>query len=260
MSNQQSDLSQTEVHDPFPFDRLSDAVEEAVQKVENPDRVREQRAILERMTTDGRMKKVWALLLSRKRPSREFAYPARPRDSTGLKSADDMQLDALCELFYSVFSAARDQMTVSKPIEIQQSKEDLAKNAKTLRVIANDLDLAAATGQLGVASAEDKQLAAVNSASLHHVAGWLDQLSTAHRRPGDPMIVERHRGDPVVRGVQILIAVKMEELFGDRLDGTTATLTSVALGKEATAKTTRSAFKKQKSKKKVGGQMPSKAR
>ena len=73
------------------------------------------------------------------------------------------------------------------------------------------------------------------------------------------MIVERHRGDSVVRGAQILIAKKMEELFVDRLDGTTATLTSVALGKEATAKTTRSAFKKQKSKKKVGGQKPSKA-
>jgi hypothetical protein len=260
MTKQQSDLSQTDVHDPFPLDRLSDVVEETIQKVEYPDRVREQRAILKRMRTDHRMKKVWALLLSRKRPSREFAYPARPCNSTGSKSADEMQFDALRELFHFVFCAARDQMTVSKLIELQQSKEHLAKTAQTLRAVANDLDLAAETGQLGVASAQEKLLAAHNSLSLRRVAGWLDQLSTAHRRPGDPMIVERHRGDSVVRGVQILIAVKMEELFGDRLEGTTATLTSVALGKEATAKTTRSAFKKQKSKKKVGDQRPSKAR
>ena len=260
MAKEQRDLNQTDVHDPFPMDRLSAAVEEAIQKVEIPDWVRAQRAILERMTTDDRMKKVWALLLSRNRPSRKFAYPARPRDSTGSKSADEMQFDALRELFYFVFSAARDKMSVSRPIEIQESKEDLAKNAKTLRAIANDLDLAAATGQLGVASAQDKQLAASDSASLRHVAGWLDQLSTAHRRPGDPMIVERHRGDPVVRGVQILIAVKLEELFGHRLDGTAATLTSVALDKEATAKTTRSALKKEKSKQKGAGQKPLKAR
>jgi hypothetical protein len=206
------------------------------------------------MKTDDRMTKVWAVLRSRKRPSRKFAYPARPRDGTGSKSTDEIQFDALCELFYFVFSAARDQMKVSRPIEIQQSKEDLAKNAKTLRAVAHDLDLAAETGHFGIASAQDKQLAAFNSASLRHVAAWLDQLSTAYRRPGDLMIVERHRGDSVVRGVQILIAVKMEELFGDRLDGTTATLTSVALAKEATAKTTRSAFKKQKSKRKVRGQ------
>jgi hypothetical protein len=253
MAKQESDFAQTDVHDPFPMERLSAAVEEAIREVNNPESVREQHAILDRMTTDDRMKNVWALLLSRKRPSREFAYPARPRDGAVSKSPDEIQFDALRELFHFVFSAARDRMTVSKPIELQQSKEDLAKNAKTLRAVAHDLDLAAETGQLGVAGARDKQLATLNSASLRHVAGWLDQLSAAHRRPGDPMIVERHRGDPVVRGVQILIAVKMEELFGDRLDGTTATLTSVALGKKATAKTTRSAFKTQKSKKKVKG-------
>src|SRR5277367_6811233 len=108
MAKQQSDLNQTDVHDPFPMDRLSDAAEEAIQKVKNPDRVREQRAILERMKTDDRMKNVWALLLSRKRPSRKFAYPARPRNSTVSKSTDEMQFDALRDLFYGVFSAARD--------------------------------------------------------------------------------------------------------------------------------------------------------
>jgi hypothetical protein len=254
MAKQQSDLNKTDVNDPFPMDQLAAAVEAEIQKVENPDRACEQRAILVRMTTDDRMKNVWALLRSRKRPSRNFVYPARPRDGTGSKSADERQFDALRKLFCDVFSAARDQMKVSRLIEIQQSKENLAKNAKMLRAIAHDLDLAAETGQFGVVSTQDKLLAAINSISLRCVANWLDHLPTAHRRPGDPMIVDRHRGDSVVRGVQISIAKKMEELFGVRLDGTTATLTSVALGKKATAKTTRSALKKQKSKKKVGGQ------
>ena len=100
MVKRQSDLNQPDVHDSFPTDRLSDAVEEAIEAVENPDWAREQRAILERMKTDARMKKVWNLLLGRKRPSRNFAYPARPRASIGSKSTDEMQFDALRELFY----------------------------------------------------------------------------------------------------------------------------------------------------------------
>ena len=52
------------------------------------------------------------------------------------------------------------------------------------------------------------------------------------RRRDDPLIVDRNRGDPIVRGVQIIIGVKLEEQFADRLDGTGATLASVALGTE----------------------------
>jgi hypothetical protein len=83
--------------------------------------------------------------------------------------------------------------------------------------------------------------------ALMRVANWMDHLTSSARRPGDPLIVKRHRGDPIARGVQITIGVKLEEQFGERLDGTAATLTSVALGVEASARASQSALTKRKS-------------
>ena len=250
MAKAQRDRRQSGSQTVFPLDRLAGPVEEAIQEVENPDLVREQRAILDRMTTDKRMKNVWNLLLSRKRPSREFVYPAIQRTKTS-KSDNERQFDAIRELFYCVFCFARDKMRVSRPTEIKQSKTELVRNAKTLRQVANDLDLAATHGQLGVVTVQDKLQAADNVLALRLVANWLDHLSGILRKPGDPLLVKRHRGDSVVRGVQILVAGKIEELFGDRLDGTTATLTSVALGTKTSTKITRSAFKTKNPKKRA---------
>ena len=65
------------------------------------------------------------------------------------------------------------------------------------------------------------------------------------------MLVKKVRGDPVARGVQILTATKLEKLFGKRLDGTAATLASVALGVKASARASRSALSKTKPSKKA---------
>ena len=59
-------------------------------------------------------------------------------------------------------------------------------------------------------------------------------------------MVMRHSEDPIVKGVQTMIAVELQELFGDGFHGTAATLTSVALGVETTPRTSRSALSSKK--------------
>jgi hypothetical protein len=225
---------------------LTDRVEETIRLVGHPGMAQEQRQILERMTTDERMPKVWTALTSRKRPSREFVYPVI-RDNDGTTSKDDTQSETLRELFYFVFCAARDKITVSLPSQIEESKERLLRTVTTMRSVAQDLDLAIITGQLGVVDENDKILARWHSDSLRQVGNWLDHLAGAHRPLDDVLVVERQSGDPVARGVQILIAAKLNELFGSVLHGIAATLSSVALGKKTSVKTTRAAFGKQKS-------------
>jgi hypothetical protein len=232
------------------LDGLSDQVREAIEQVGHPVLAREQRTIFGRMTTDKRMGNVWAQLISRKRPSRAFVHPAIQRDGATPSSSDEAQSHALRELFHFVFCAARDKMSVSKPSDVKRGKERLLEYAHIMRSVAQDLDLARITGQFGVHGAQDKALAADNSLSLRLVANWLEHVANAHRGPDDVLMVARHRGDPVVRGVQILIATKLEELFGGPMDGTAATLASVALDKKTSVKTTRSARKKRKSTKK----------
>lgn len=226
---------------------LSDRVRDSIQRVDHAVLAAEQRQILERMTSDKRMQTVWSELTRRKRPSRAFFHPATLRNGDSTFSSDEAQSEALRELFHFVFCAARDKMSVSKPSDVNEGKELLLRTAITMRSVAQDLELASITGQFGVVSDQDRTLAATNCLSLRMVAGWLDHLAGALRGPDDVLMVTRHRGDPVVRGVQILIAQKLNELFGADLDKTAATLASVALKKATSIKITRSARKRRKS-------------
>ena len=61
-------------------------------------------------------------------------------------------------------------------------------------------------------------------------------------RGSDPLTIQNDRGDPVVRGVPIVIAAWLSETFGTRLDGTAATLGAVALDQKTSERATRSAF------------------
>jgi hypothetical protein len=231
---------------------VPETVRKIIQELEQSDLIPEQRSILKRLATDKRMQNAWGVLLGRDRGSGQFVYPALPRGGRRLGSGEDYQLSALSELFYFVFTAARDKMMVTKPEEILRNKEHLLENAKRLRILASDLDLARIRGMFGVADPQSKMLAERDVLALRHVANWLEHLTSASRRSDDPLIVKKHRGDPVARGVQILTAVKLEELFGNRLDGTAATLASVATGIRTSARASRSALTKEKSSKKAG--------
>jgi hypothetical protein len=231
---------------------VPETVQKLFQEAEEADLPPEQRSILERLATDERMQNVWGELLRRDRGSGQFVHPALSRDGERLRSKDECQHSALGELFHFVFTAARDRMMVTKPEEVRRHREHLLNNAKTLRNLANDLDLARIRGQFGVTDPESVTLVESDVATLRRVASWLEHLTSAMRRPDDPLIVRKHRGDPIGRGVQILTARKLEELFGNRLDGTAATLAGVALGIKTSARASRSALTRGKSPKKAG--------
>jgi hypothetical protein len=171
------------------LDGLSDRVQESIKRVDHAALAAEQRQILGRMTSDKRMQTVWSELTKRKRPSRAFFHPAIPRN--GHPTSDDAQSEALRELFHFVFCAARDKMSVSKPSEVKEGKELLLRNAIMMRSVAQDLELASLTGQLGLVSDGDRTLAAINCQSLRMVANWLDRLASSHRAPDDVLMVTR---------------------------------------------------------------------
>jgi hypothetical protein len=204
-----------------------------IRSIENSDLTLEQRRILGRLALNPRMQRVWGELLKRKKPSRDFAYPARQEQYPQLRSQHDLQNAALREIFHFTFCAARDKMAVTRLPEILQNKNILLQNGAMLRALAHDLGLSRSNREFGVTDAVSSELAANDVASLDNVANWLEHVVSALRQPGDPLMVAKHRGNPIVRGVHTLIATKLYEIVGKPLDRTAATLASVALDTEA---------------------------
>jgi hypothetical protein len=195
---------------------------------------------MERLKADSRMEVVYDEFLRRDRQTGGFFHPCLGLSEAS--SAEEAQLAAIRDLLQLVISAAGDRITVSKIEEIEAAKLRWDDDARRLRMLAHDLELAAELGSLGIDDAASRTQALQDTPALIRVANWLDRLTSSMRRPGDPLIVERHRGDPIVRGVQTMISVKIQELFGEGFHGTAATLTSVALGAETTARVSRSAL------------------
>jgi hypothetical protein len=105
--------------------------------------------------------------------------------------------------------------------------------------------LAIKGGVLGLTETfETKKLADNDRLALLRVADWLENTTRALRRPNDPLMVAKHRDDPIQRGVHISIANKLNYTFGRRLDRTAATLASVALGVKIGVRPARSALSK----------------
>jgi hypothetical protein len=196
----------------------------------------EQQAILTRLTTDIRMRSVWRQLVRRDRNTGEFHFAAkRPPGWDDL--ADDnvslvVQVRAFEELLFCAFCVARDQVRVSTPEEADAVRHDTIAQSKGPRELAALLRQKCIQGSQAAADAD----------ALDRAADWLEAAAKEVRPPTDPLFVRRHRGDPVVRGVSIVVGNYLMDRFGSRLDGIAATIASVALGKPATARAVRSAF------------------
>jgi hypothetical protein len=169
-----------------------------------------------------------------------FFHP--PRSSSERLSAEEAQLAAIRDILQLVISAAGDRIAVSKIEELEAAKLRWRDDAIRLRVLAHDFELAAELGMLGIDNPEVRALVSQEVQVARRFADRLEHLTSGMRGPDDPLVVSRHRGDPIVRGVQIMISVKLEETFGERFDGTAATLTSVALGAETSPRVSRSAL------------------
>ncbi len=227
---------------------LPPAVAKQVRRIEARDCPAEQRAILLRLATDTRLRGVWSELTRCKRPGGGFFHPAKPRLDKLALTQDEVQAEALGELFHFVFCAARDRVEVSKPEDVAPLKAKLHERARVLREIADDMAPMA------------DPLAAADAVVLRRVADWQEDCVALLRPPSDPMTIHNDRGDRVVRGGPIIIAVWLRETFGKQLDRTAATLAAVALGQKTSERATRSAFSGRKSPGKSGLQKPRKRR
>jgi hypothetical protein len=206
------------------------------------------RVVFERLVNDPRMRHVYTEWLKHDRETGAFRYPAQ---SSSAELAPHLnQLRAIREVLQLVITAASDQISVTKFENIEEAKGRWRSHAELLRDLAHDLELAAEHGLLGMDDALSRELGSRDIEAVRRVANWLEQLTTAMRRPDDPLVVDRDSGDPVARGVQIMIGIKMEEQFGERLDGTAATLASIALATKTTARVSRSALARKKALKK----------
>ncbi len=138
----------------------------------------------------------------------------------------------MAETLHFALLAASDGVPVTKPEEIAAKKAELLREAETLRQDA----AAAAAGAFGPVGAAD-------AGALDRAAARKEAQAASGRPPTDPLMVKNDRGDPVTRGVQIIIAAFLEDRFGDRLYGTAAALTGVALGLPTpSARVSQSAF------------------
>jgi hypothetical protein len=185
------------------------------------------RVAFEQVVHDERMKLVYDQFLRRNRQTGAFLHPAKKQASD--QSADQAQQAAIREVLRLTVSAAGDRMSVSKLEQLEMARQQWGDISLQFRGLAHDMELASERGLLGLDDHSSQNLVAGDIQAMHRVANWVDHLASSMRQPDDPLIVARDRGDPIERGVRILIGITLEEQFGQRLEGTAATLTSVAL-------------------------------
>jgi hypothetical protein len=187
-------------------------------------------AILRRLVTHQQMQVVWRELTKRNQTSGRFSHPPKPLADKPSLTPDDAQDQALSELFNFAYSAARDKIATSTLADAQDRRRRLVGQAQILR------EGAEMQRQIGGPQA------AADADAVDRAAERLEAAARDVRSIGDPLSVQRQRGDPTVNGVAAIIGVWLFERFGKRFDETAATLASVALGKPATARTVRSAL------------------
>jgi hypothetical protein len=206
------------------------------------------RLVFDRLVANKRMQSVYGVFLQLDRQTGNYRYAARKRKNG--QSAQDAQVAGVREILQLSVCTASDCMSVSTEQQLEGARQRWRDDSSRIRVLASDVELAADLGMLGFDDPASKALALQDCVSLRRIAGWLEILTSGIRTSGDPLVVKRHRGDPIVRGVQILISGQIDEHFGERLDGTAATLTSVALAVDTTPRTSRSALTRRKPQKK----------
>ncbi len=191
--------------------------------------------ILQRLLTSAKMRDVWTELQRKERKSGRYLHPATGLDPNRYRDQDEMQQAALGETLCFAYCAARDRVSVSKMAEVEAKRTELKYIADALRVCAERIQH---EKNLGIA------VSTPPSAPMATAEYYVEQILNL-RDAADPLVVKNHRGDPVTRGVQIVIAAFLKDRFGDRLDRTAATLAAVALGlrsHEVSERAARSAF------------------
>jgi hypothetical protein len=188
----------------------------------------EDHAILTRLASDDRMKKVWAELRRRKRPARDFLHPAMQASRGVQESPTETQERALGQVLFWAFSAVKNKRMTSKPEESDALKEQIFNTVMTISDVA--CKLPRYVSKHPVIAAETLPGIPQTIDALTRTAVFLMRITETIRGPDDLMTVAKSSGDPLAQGVQIDLSDLFNDHFGDHLHGTAATLTAVALG------------------------------
>jgi hypothetical protein len=204
-------------------------------------------AILARLAADLRMRDVWKLLDRRDRAGGKYMHPAKSPAHAPRRPPDEAQASAMAETLHFAFCAARDRRTASKLDDVRRTKASIIADADALRRIAEEVDMSVQQAPVYFPQSDLPQYSA-DAAALRRIAAWKDAVAAEIRGTNDPLTITNDRGDPLERGVQITIAAFLQDRFGDRLDGVSATLTAVALGmaKVPSPQVSRSGFSRPK--------------
>jgi hypothetical protein len=194
--------------------------------------------VLNRLVCDKRMRHVWREL-SRRRRDGEFMHPVRGSEPE--KDKDTLQIEAMAHLFcQSAFKAllSYGEEVVTRQQAEQRHKELLDK-AKQLRVDACRLFFQSvyrsplSSSRLSYCDLEQRHR------DLNHAAQILESYAAENLVFEMETALERDRGDGDIRWVALGLAEVCRILFGSPLYGVTATIVSVALGRDINARTVR---------------------
>jgi hypothetical protein len=117
-------------------DWLPPKVAHRARKIEITAYSAEQHAILARLATDTRMRSVWRELTRRDRKTHAFFHPAKPRSDSNLTLPEEIHAQALDELLFFVFCAARDRKSTSTPSQAKAVRHATMVRAEILRECA----------------------------------------------------------------------------------------------------------------------------
>ena len=185
-------------------------------------------AALDRIVSDDRMDMVWKELLKRKKgASTEFFYSAHvPSINSG--DAIAHQHAAMAALFYHAVSVAVSAPRVVTRADLEGLRRKLLDESEMLEQAAELLRVRG-PGRAATESAAG----AADGARARKAES--DQLGQAETR----LIVKRDTGDAQARCFALLFAERFQTLLGTRMYGLTATVASVALGREITERAVR---------------------
>jgi hypothetical protein len=174
--------------------------------------------ILERLIADERMRRVWKEL------SRHRREQHQPTDAF-LRSSELLKQDAaMTSLFYFALNLA-----VNAPAVITRKELETVRSETLHRVAA----LRAAADEIRLYGPSQAAAAKVNDDIARHLEEPLPRMEASR------LVVERDTGDAQARCFSILFTGYCRQVFGSPLYGTTATVASVALGREITARAVR---------------------
>jgi hypothetical protein len=194
--------------------------------------------LLNRLVCDKRMRRVWHEL-SRRRRDGEFMYPAtgsEPEKDKDTRQSEAMALLFCQTAFMALLSQTEGVVTCQKA---EQRHKELLDKVKQLRADANGLFLQSIYRSPLSSSRFSYRNLEQRHRDLDHAAQILESYAAENLIFEMKTALKRDRGDGDIRWTALGLAETCRILFGSPLYGVTATIVSVALGRDIKARTLR---------------------